>query len=230
MGAAGRCVSRSRERRRRDRGCALLLDRGLHRCGKGSNGVSVPVGRRHGRRLCEVEERPACRPAPGGRVFALAKVVDGPAARQPHRAAVPERRTLSLATGETPTFAGCLRNAGAVARAARSCGPRIAVIACGERWPNGALRPALEDHVGAGAVLSRLGGTRSPEAAAAIGVFQSVAAHLPETLRDSVSGKELIGRGFEDDVAVASELDSDSVVPRLRALAYSAKCSTTACR
>lgn len=142
----------------------------------------------------------------------------------------PNGATLSLATGETPTFAGCLRNAGAVARAARSCGPRIAVIACGERWPNGALRPALEDHVGAGAVLSRLGGTRSPEAAAAIGVFQSVAAHLPETLRDSVSGKELIGRGFEDDVAVASELDSDSVAPRLRARAYSARCSTTACR
>ena len=142
----------------------------------------------------------------------------------------PNGATLSLATGATPTFAGCLRNAAAVARAARSCGPRVAVIACGEQWPNGALRPALEDQIGAGAILSRLGGTRSPEAAAAISVFQSVAAHLRETLRNSVSGGELIGRGFEDDVAVASELDSDSVAPRLRARAYSANCSTRVCR
>lgn len=142
----------------------------------------------------------------------------------------PNGATLSLATGATPTFAGCLRNAAAVAQAARSCGPRVTVIACGEQWPNGALRPALEDQVGAGAILSRLCGTRSPEAAAAVSVFQSVAAHLPEALRDSVSGRELIGRGFEGDVAVASELDSDDVAPRLRAGAYSVSCSTRACR
>ncbi len=142
----------------------------------------------------------------------------------------PNGATLSLATGETPTFAGCLRNAGAVARAARSCGSRIAVIACGERWPDGALRPALEDHIGAGAVLSRLCGARSPEAAAAIGVFESVRTHLAEALRNSVSGKELVGRGFGDDVALASALNSDDVAPRLRNRAYSVSCSTTACR
>ena len=142
----------------------------------------------------------------------------------------PNGATLSLATGETPTFAGCLRNARAVAGAARSCGPRVSVIACGEKWPNGALRPSLEDHVGAGAILACLDGSRSPEAAAAVSVFRSVAAHLPEALRDSVSGKELIGRGFEGDVALASELDSDDVAPRLCAGAYSVSCSTRACR
>ena len=142
----------------------------------------------------------------------------------------PNGATLSLGTGGTPTFAGCLRNAGAVARAAQSCGPRIAVVACGERWPNGTLRPALEDHIGAGAILAHLHGSRAPEASAAVCVFESVASHLPETLRNSVSGKELVGRGFEGDVAVASELDSDGVAPRLRAGAYSVSCSTTACR
>ena len=132
----------------------------------------------------------------------------------------PNGATLSLATGGTPTFAGCLRNASAVARAAQSCGPRVAVIACGERWPNGALRPALEDHIGAGAVLAHLDGAMSPEAAAAVSVFESARAHLPAALRNSVSGKELAGRGFGDDVAIASELNNDEVAPRLRDGAY----------
>lgn len=134
----------------------------------------------------------------------------------------PNGATLSLATGDTPTFAGCLRNACAVARAARSCGPRIAVIACGEQWPDGALRPALEDHIGAGAILACLDGAQSPEAAAAIAAFERARAHLPETLKKSVSGKELAGRGFEDDVAIASELNGDDIAPQLRDRAYAA--------
>ena len=132
----------------------------------------------------------------------------------------PNGATLSLAAGATPTFAGCLRNARAVARAARSVGPRVAVIACGEQWPDGALRPSLEDQVGAGAVLARLEGARSPEASAAVSVFESVAGQLPDVLRNTVSGKELIGWGFGDDVAVASELDSDDAAPRLQGRAY----------
>ena len=134
----------------------------------------------------------------------------------------PNGATLSLATGGTPTFAGCLRNASAVARAAQSCGPCVTVIACGERWPDGALRPALEDHIGAGAILACLDGVKSPEAAAAVSVFESARPHLPEALRNSVSGKELASRGFGDDVTVASELDSDDVAPRLRDRAYAA--------
>ena len=68
-----------------------------------------------------------------------------------------------MATGATPTFAGCLHNARCVAAAARACGPRVAVIACGERWPGGGLRPSLEDQIGAGAVLACLDGAPSPE-------------------------------------------------------------------
>ena len=39
----------------------------------------------------------------------------------------------------------------------------MAVIACGERWPGGGLRPSLEDQIGAGAVLACLDGAPSPE-------------------------------------------------------------------
>ena len=127
----------------------------------------------------------------------------------------PNGATLSLNTGATPTFAGCLRNARSVAAAARACGPRIAVIACGERWPDGGLRPALEDQIGAGAVLAHLDGGLSPEAAVAVAVYEHAAPRLLEALRTSASGKELAGWGFEDDVAIAAELNVDDLAPKL---------------
>ena len=73
------------------------------------------------------------------------------------------------------TVAASLRNASAVAEwlseRFRGDVEPVSVIAAGERWPDGSLRPALEDLLGAGAVLSalvaRTGVSESPEAAAA---------------------------------------------------------------
>lgn len=133
----------------------------------------------------------------------------------------PNGSTISLATGDTPTYAGCLRNARAVALAAMKHGPRIGVIPCGERWADDAtLRPALEDLIGAGAVVAELHGNRSPEAMAAVWAFKGAAAFLPETIGACASGKELLERGHPEDVVIACDLDADAIAPRLVGGAY----------
>lgn len=134
----------------------------------------------------------------------------------------PNGATLSRATGEVPTWAACLRNATASARAAQTAGRRIAVVAAGELWPDPAhsLRPALEDWLGAGAVIDALGGSRSPEALAAAEAWQAARASIGERLLACTSGRELVERGFARDVELAAEHDVSSVAPRLVDGAY----------
>lgn len=112
--------------------------------------------------------------------------------------------------------AGCLRNAAAVGRLAAAFGGTTAVIPAGERWPDGSLRPAFEDLIGAGAILSAFGpDALSPEASAAVAVFRAARDHLHEALGSAASGRELIDAGFAADVAIAAELDATDHVPEL---------------
>lgn len=132
----------------------------------------------------------------------------------------PNGAALSLATGDLPTFAGCLRNAKAVAAAAQRMGRRVSVIPAGERWEDLSLRPAFEDQIGAGAVIHFLRGARSPEAAAAEAVFLRFREELPQALRACSSGKEAAGRGSDKDVALAADFNCSPRAPRLINGAY----------
>jgi 2-phosphosulfolactate phosphatase len=101
---------------------------------------------------------------------------------------------------------------------------RVAVIAAGERWPDGSLRPAVEDQWGAGSLLDllRTGGwaEMSPDAHAAADTFQLLRDDLFDALTDCASGRELIAIGYSDDVRTAAELDSSTAVPLLRGNAF----------
>lgn len=133
----------------------------------------------------------------------------------------PNGATLTLATGNTPTFAGCLRNCRAVAQAALCCGTSIAVIPAGERWPgDGSLRVAFEDMVGAGALIAHLIGRRSPEAEAAVAVYQHTRERLLEVLTQCDSGQELCQRGYQADIALAAQVDIDDCAPIVQDGAY----------
>lgn len=126
--------------------------------------------------------------------------------------------SLAAAKSGATVFAGCLRNASSVAKAALEIGAPIAVIAAGERWtPTDAMRPAFEDLVSAGAILSALGViSMSPEARTALAAFREAEKDLSRALAECASGRELIDRGFEQDVIWASERDVSLAVPVMR--------------
>lgn len=134
--------------------------------------------------------------------------------------ASPNGGALSLAAGSKPTFSGCLRNARAVAHSAQKYGRNIAVIPAGERWANGGLRPAMEDFIGAGAIINNLKGTRSPEASAAETIYLEMKATLKDNISACSSGRELIGRNHADDVELAVVLNQSDNTPLLLDGAY----------
>lgn len=126
----------------------------------------------------------------------------------------------------------CLRNAAAVAAWLNRQGSdarTVAVIAAGERWPAGGLRPAAEDAWGAGAVLAelcRLGWTDlSPEAESARGSYESVRGREGPALLECASGRELLERGFGADVEIAAEVNRSVCVPQLRGQRFVAAAS-----
>lgn len=117
---------------------------------------------------------------------------------------------------------GSLRNRSAVARLAgswlaESADLRLTVVACGERWSSVSgeegLRPALEDLLGAGAIVEALlagGVSASPEARTAVASFASFdLADFPRL----VSARELVATGFAADVPHAGAVDVTTRVP-----------------
>ncbi|QWF83473.1 2-phosphosulfolactate phosphatase [Amycolatopsis sp. CA-230715] len=123
-------------------------------------------------------------------------------------------------------FAGCLRNATAVAAAAhrRARGGAIGIVPAGEQWgvgftgdaKTGPLRPGIEDHLGAGAIANALlahGLAGSPEATLAAAAFRGT--DLPAALHGCVSGRELDTAGHRGDIDLAARIDASGAAPVL---------------
>ena len=131
--------------------------------------------------------------------------------------------SVDLAPVVTTVVGASLRNAGAVAdwiaREHDAETASIAVIAAGERWPDGSMRPAIEDLWGAGAVLAALEDHDwpglSPEAAMAADAYRLIAGREESHLMACASGQELVDAGFAEDVTVAAEVGTSRTVPLL---------------
>jgi len=124
---------------------------------------------------------------------------------------------------------GGLRNATAVARTVyaeqerRGARTSIAIVACGEltgRAADAHLRFAVEDQLGAGAIVDALGTLgidhTSPEAAVAGESFRALSRAARHLVTASGSGRELADAGRVDEVGAAAAVDAASVVPVLR--------------
>ncbi|MBZ2199121.1 2-phosphosulfolactate phosphatase [Occultella gossypii] len=150
----------------------------------------------------------------------------------------PNGATIShhLQSAGAQVLAGCLRNAAAVGRWAAARGVGVLVIAAGERWPDGTLRPAVEDLWGAGAVIDAVAealpdgggaaasvgapGACSPEAQVARDAYRAARTAAadsgwPRLLADLASGRELVTAGHGEDVRIAAEVGAGDAVPLL---------------
>lgn len=125
-------------------------------------------------------------------------------------------------------LAGSLRNASAIADAIvrlqheRGGRVNVLIVAGGEREsrdPDAHIRFALEDQLGAGAIIAALSqrgiDNTSPEAAAAGETFTALRQALRHLVAASGSGRELQARDEHDINAMATELDADLAVPQL---------------
>lgn len=131
-----------------------------------------------------------------------------------------------LGAGGAGVVAASLRNRAAVAAhlsrlLAADPDAAVLLVPAGERWPDGSLRPAIEDLWGAGAVVAAvqdLAGDEAvvgEEAAAAAAAYRLVEGRLEEALFRVFSGRELRDRGYSSDVTIAAELDASGLVPVL---------------
>jgi len=130
-----------------------------------------------------------------------------------------------IASNVPALLIGCPLNASATANKANllknKLGTNITVVPCGEKWLDALeneneLRPSIEDYLGAGIILSKLTGSKSPEAEVCIGAYEYSKDKISELIWDSASGRELRERGYEQDVLHCSQCDITTTVPILR--------------
>ncbi|WP_343463887.1 2-phosphosulfolactate phosphatase [Pantoea sp.] len=125
----------------------------------------------------------------------------------------PNGSSLSFQARNTnaTVFSGCFRNLSATAALTGSFN-RILFVPCGERWPDGSLRPCLEDYIAAGGIIAATGRDAcSPEAEAAVAAWHACQLRKLEPLYHCSSAVELQQRGFSQDVALCLATDAASL-------------------
>lgn len=125
---------------------------------------------------------------------------------------------VAARVGEAAVLVGSLRNASAVARAIATLQDRnqartsVNVIAAGEADADGAVRFAVEDHLGAGAIVAALTDLgidhTAPDAAVAAEGFRALKRALRHMVSASGSARELA-----DGVAATDRMRASGVVP-----------------
>src|SRR5476649_714931 len=131
----------------------------------------------------------------------------------------PNGSTISFMARDSgaAVFSGCFRNLMATAKACIGF-KHILIIPSGERWMDGSLRPAVEDYVAAGGIITFLGDRNlSPEAQAAAAAFACYKKDNFLSLNYCSSATELKERGFETDIALCLEYNVSSNANRLNA-------------
>jgi 2-phosphosulfolactate phosphatase len=116
-------------------------------------------------------------------------------------------RAILAAKGAKLILVGALVNATAVARAAAEAGDDVTLLCAGT---NG--RVAMEDVIGAGAVLGALRHVErmteeSDTARIASRLFTAAATDLREALSDSAGGRNVVAAGLGEDIDFAASLD-----------------------
>ncbi|KRE20995.1 2-phosphosulfolactate phosphatase [Agromyces sp. Soil535] len=136
-----------------------------------------------------------------------------------------EAIATTLAARDLVVLAASLRNRTAVARRVRALqeerGERmmVAIVAAGEDT-GGGLRFAIEDQLGAGAVVDALIALgidhTSPEAAVACAAFEGLRHAATHLIGASGSAVELVGAGRRPEVRSATGVDASEEVPEFR--------------
>lgn len=112
-------------------------------------------------------------------------------------------------------FSGCFRNLSATAEACSGF-RRVLVVPCGERWPDGSIRPSVEDYAAAGGIIAAMGrGSCSPEAQSAIAAWHFYQTHNLLPLHECSSALELQQRGLNEDIALCLEVDTAKLACQL---------------
>ncbi len=130
-------------------------------------------------------------------------------------------RCTSAASDAPAVLIGCLRNLSATGRVveealATGVAPRCTIVPCLEQWTSSTTdtmgeRFSAEDWLGAGALAAALAGggaSLSAEASFAATTFEAVSDDLAAALAQSISGRELVAKGFRADVDLAAEVDA----------------------